>query len=127
MAVVLKTYPFPTGIDNTQRRIKVSGPAAVTGTYAAGGIATTWTFTDSVTGEAVLLNTNASAPIMAYFTSVSGSGFDYAWNKATNKLQIFTTGTATQSPKAELSAGTVPTGVSSDVIEFDADFARAIE
>jgi hypothetical protein len=125
MAVTLKVYPHPQGIDNTQRRVKASGVAAVAGTYAAGGFAVTWTFTDQLTGATVLLNTNATSPIMAYFTSVAGSGFVYGWNKATNKLQIFT-GAAAQGALTELANGTVPAGVSGDVIEFDAEFARAV-
>lgn len=124
MAVTLKAYQFPQGVDNTQRRVKVSGTATVAGTYAAGGFALTWTFTDVLTGEAVLINTSATFPIMAYFTSISGSGFVYGWNKAANKLQIFT-GAAAQGALTELANGTVPAGVSGDVIEFDAEFPRA--
>ena len=126
--VTLKAYAHPMGVDNTQRRVKVSGTATIAAsplTYATGGIAITWTFTNVLTGDAILLNTTATAPIMAYFTSVSGSGYDYAFNKANNKLQIFTTGASTQSPNAELAAGAVPAGVSGDVIEFDAEFVRA--
>lgn len=128
----LKIYAHPLGIDNTQRRVKVSGTVTISAspaTYTTGGIGNpttvAWTFTDAVTGQQVLLDTTQAAPIMAYFTSVGGSGYDYAWNKATNKLQIFTTGTATQAAKAELSSGAIPAGVSGDVIEFDAEFARA--
>lgn len=127
----LKVYTFPQGVDNTQRRVKVSGTVSITAspaTYTTGGIGNpttvAWTFTDAVTGQAVLLNTTQAAPIMAYFTSVNGSGYDYAWNKVTNKLQIFTTGTATQTAKAELASGAIPAAVSSDVIEFDADFVK---
>lgn len=126
--VTPKVYAHPMGIDNTQRRIKVSGTLTISpspGTYATGGLAIVWTFTDLLTGSAILLNTTSTAPIMAYVTSVSGSGYDYAWNKVTNKLQIFTTGTATQAAKAELTAAAVPAAVSSDVIEFDAEFVRA--
>ena len=128
----LKVYAHPQGIDNTQRRIKVSGTCTITAspaTYTPGGIGNpttvSWTFTDIVTGQQVLLNTTQATPIMAYFTSVSGSGYTYGWNKATNKLQIFTTGTATQAAQAELASGTIPAGVSGDVIEFDAEFAHA--
>lgn len=126
--VTLKVYAHPQGIDNTQRRVTISGTATIAAsplTYATGGIALSWTFVDAVTGQAVLLNTTQSAPIMAYFTSISGSGYDYAYNKAANKLQIFTTGTATQAAKAELAAGAVPAAVSGDVVEVDATFARA--
>jgi hypothetical protein len=126
--VTLKAFAFPAGVDNTQRRVKVSGQAVIAAsplTYATGGIAITWTFTDVLTGAVVLINTTATSPIMAYFTSIAGSGYSYDWNKATNKLQILTTGTATQAAQAELAAGVVPAGVSGDVIEFDVEFVRA--
>lgn len=128
--VTLKVYPFPQGVDNTQRRVKVSGVAVISaspGTYATGGLPLVWTsLIDQLTSAAVLLGTSATTPIMAYFTSVSGSGYGYAFNKANNKIQVFTTGTATQAASAELTAAAVPAAVSSDVIEFDAEFVRAI-
>jgi hypothetical protein len=125
----LKIYPFPQGKDNTQRRLHLSGVVSISaspGTYATGGLPLNWAIlSNTLTGATELLDTTSTAPIMAYFTSVAGSGFLYGWNKATNKIQIFTTGTATQSAQAELAAGAMPAGVSGDVIEFDASFVRA--
>jgi hypothetical protein len=127
--VTLKLYPFPQGIDNTQRRVHISGVAAIAAspsTYTTGGLPTNFqAITNVLTGATDFLNTNQAVPIMAYFTSINGSGYVYGWNKATNKLQIFTGGAA-QSPMTELTGGaTIPAAVSSDVIEFDASFVRA--
>jgi hypothetical protein len=128
--VTLKVFPFPQGIDNTQRRVKASGQAAISAnpnTYPTGGLPMVWTsMVDQLSGAAVQLNTNQTIPIMVYLTSVGGSGYEYNWNKSTNKLQIFT-GAAAQAALTELTGGTViPAAISSDVIEFDAEFARAV-
>lgn len=134
--VTLKVYPFPYGIDTSNRRMSISGQAVVqasAATYATGGLGTAstgalnWlTLVDQLTGAAVTLETTATQPIMVYFTSVGGSGFVYGWNKSTNKFQIFT-GAAAQSGLTELTNGAaIPAGVSGDVIEFDADFAKAL-
>jgi len=53
--------------------------------------------------------------------SVSGSGFIYQYNKTTATVQIFT-GAAAQAGLTELSAGTLPTGVTGDTIEFESQF-----
>ena len=136
--VTLKVYPFPYGKDVSDRRVSYSGQAivqAAAATYTTGGLGTltsgslNWqSMTDQTTGEVVIVETaTQTQPIMVYFTSVGGSGFVYGWNKSTNKFQIFTTGTATQSGLAELTSGSaIPAGVSGDVIEFDADFAKAL-
>lgn len=134
--VTLKVYTFPNGIDTSQRRTSISGQAVISAspaTYATGGLGTLVTgtinwqaLTDQTTSAAVLLETTATQPIMVYFTSVGGSGFIYGWNKATNKFQIFT-GAAAQSGLTELTSGAaIPAGVSGDVIEFDADFAKSL-
>jgi len=129
----LTVLPFPSGIENSQRRVHVLGNVAVTvspATYAAGGIGApttlNWTgMLESSTNQAVLLNTNKTTPLMAYFTSAGGSGYVYSWNQANNKLQIFTGATA-QSPLTELTnAAAIPAAVSSDVIVFEAEFLRA--
>ena len=134
--VTLKVYTFPNGIDTSQRRTSISGQAVISAspsTYVTGGLGTLVTgainwqaLTDQTTGAAVLIETTATQPIMVYFTSVGGSGYLYGWNKATNKFQIFT-GAAAQSPLTELTSGAaIPAGVSGDVIEFDADFAKSL-
>lgn len=134
--VTLKVFTFPTGIDTSQRRLTISGLASITAspaTYATGGLGTLVTgainwqaLTDQLTGAAVSLETSATQPIMVYFTSVGGSGYVYGWNRATNKFQIFT-GAAAQAALTELTSGAaIPAGVSGDVIEFDADFAKSI-
>lgn len=134
--VTLKVYPFPNGVDTSQRRTTISGQAAIQAspaTYTTGGLGTATTgalnwqaLVDQLTGAAVIVETTASQPIMVYFTSVGGSGYIYGWNKSTNKFQIFT-GAAAQAALTELTNGAaIPAGVSGDVIEFDADFAKSL-
>ena len=136
--VTLKVYPFLNGVETSQRRTTISGQAAIQAspwwkTPTTGGLGTATTgalnwqaLVDQLTGAAVIVETTASQPIMVYFTSVGGSGYIYGWNKSTNKFQIFT-GAAAQAALTELTNGAaIPAGVSGDVIEFDADFAKSL-
>lgn len=131
MAATLSVYPWPKGIDNSQHRIHVNGVCAVAGTYAAGGFALSWTtMVDSVTGQAVILNTTSTAPFIAWFQSAAGTGYVYQYNVSTNKLQIFVVeavALSTQYALTELANGTVPAGVSGDTIQFEAEFVRAVQ
>jgi len=131
MAATLKVYPWPMGIDDTQHRIRVNGVCAIAGTYAAGGFALTWTnMVNSLTGEAILLNTSATAPFIAWFQSAGGSGYVYQYNVSTNKIQVFVVeavALSTQYALTELAAGTVPAGVSGDTVQFEAEFVRATQ
>jgi hypothetical protein len=108
-------YAHPYGSDNTQRNQRLRGTIAISaspGTYPTGGYSLNNTFAI----EAVK-STLVNKPGFVSFYSVSGSGYEYYYNRANNKLQVFT-GSAAQSPSAELSAGSTPAGVSGDTIEF---------
>jgi hypothetical protein len=66
-------------------------------------------------------------PDTMWIQSVSGSGYTYGYNKANGTIQIFTVDAAvvaTQYPLIELTAGALPAAVVSDVIEFEAEYAR---
>lgn len=96
------------------------GTMAITGTYAAGGIAVDWTQQLNAGGKP---NPNGSAsstvPLQVIITSQGAAAtfFDYRWNKTANKIQAFAAG-------AEVAAGTVPAGVSADVIVYRAEFLK---
>jgi len=55
--------------------------------------------------------------------SVSGSGYIYQYNKTTSAIQIFIATPATTTAQlSELAAGALPSGVISDIIEFESQF-----
>jgi hypothetical protein len=114
-------YAYPNGNDNTERRQVLMGTLAISaspGTYATGGLSLANVF-------AVEQNktSNYNTPMYINIYSVSGSGYGYSYNRASNKLQVFT-GSAAQSPATELAAGATPAGVSGDIIEFFVEFSR---
>lgn len=119
-------YPYPKGVDNTQRRKVLMGTCAVQASpaaYATGGLPITWSqLAPSASADG--LSEPTTTPLVADFYSISGSGFVYAYNKSTGKLQIFT-GAAAQSALTELTnASAIPAGVSGDTIEVYAEFIR---
>jgi hypothetical protein len=63
-------------------------------------------------------------PDTQWIQSIAGSGYQYAYNKATGLIQIFTGGAA-QSPLTELSAGALPAAVVNDIIEYEAEYVTA--
>lgn len=127
MAFTLTAYNAPYGLDGTQNRRYLHGLLVITATtYAAGGVLpASYSAIKDQSGALVPLDTQNINPDTVWLQSISGSGFSYAYNKATGKIQIFTTGTATQSPAAELANGAVPAGVIADIIEFEAQWVRA--
>ena len=113
----------PPSVD--QRTITYYGTVAIVGSgnYVAGGIPVT-------TPKAVItppIGQNSPyadrTPVVAQLNSAAGSGFQYAYNPTTQKMQIFT-GAAAQSPLTELSAGALPGGVTGDTIQFEMIFPR---
>lgn len=64
-------------------------------------------------------------PIWVKFETTTGSGYIYTWNKANNKLQIWTSNGAAPAALAEFTNATnIPAAVSSDVILMQAAFYR---
>ena len=119
--VTATAYSYPNGTDNTQRRQIVTGTLAIQaspGVYATGGLSLS-----NVFNIETIKSSDNNSPAYLRFESVSGSGYIYGWNKANNKIQIFT-GAAAQSPLTELSAGAMPAGVSGDVILFRGEWPR---
>jgi hypothetical protein len=118
--VTATVYPYPAGVDNTQRREIIRGTFAISaspGTYPTGGFSLATAF------KIEAVRNVSGVPVALTIMSVSGSGYAYGWNRAANKLQIFQ-GAAGAGPELELAAAATPAGVSGDVIEFEAQFQR---
>jgi hypothetical protein len=118
-------YPF--GLDETKNQAVIYGLATFSAspdTYVAGGIAINWGQCGSMKFSSKGDGTNAGTPHYAVFYSATGSGYYYAWNRATEKL-IILTGAAAQSPFTPLTDGAaIPAAVSGDTIAFKAEFWR---
>ncbi len=121
------SYPF--GLSEGNDFVIIHGTASFGAsplTYSAGGMAISWTVGSnkfSSKGD----GTNAGTPYAAEFVSqgpVSTNNYVYVWNRATEKLQIFT-GAAAQTGLTELTDGAaIPAGVSGDHIAWRAWFKR---
>lgn len=141
--VTITVDNYPTGVDNSQRVIFVTGTLAVSAsptTYVTGGLALTWAnATDSTGhsffGDLVKVGPQGLTPAVVWLVSAATAGttvggFGYVWNKASNTLQLLasagtqTAGTGTISQ--EMTNGTaIPAAVSNDVIRFQAEFPRS--
>jgi hypothetical protein len=108
-----------------QRTISYFGVVTIggSGNYVTGGIPVL--NTKAIVTAALGQNTPYAdrVPLAAQLNSAGGSGYTYAYNPTTQKMQIFT-GSAAQSPGTELSPGSLPAGVTSDVIDFELIFPR---
>lgn len=123
------------GHDNSQKIHEVYGSCAIDAspaTYAAGGIPIVNAANVALNGWAnekikvspLKTGDTGPTPIIAYFESTTGSGYWYVWNSSTNKLQIFTTGSAAGNAAQELATGAIPAAVSGDTILVEAKFVR---
>jgi hypothetical protein len=98
--------------------------SAVADVYLTGGIAPLAGFAPKNLGPY-----SDRVPLAIYIESQSGSGFEYKWNQATGKLQVFSgTGAGATSSATELTNNTAlnattPT-ISTDVINYVATFPR---
>ena len=141
-SATITLFPYPKGIDNTQRMQILRGTISlVAGTYPAGGIPLSWASLSNVDGESptVLINTSSGPfPVevdvfsSAYnadgkgFGNIGPSGYIYVWDSVNGNLHIFETwsgNTGFSGPLLEL-AGPVPSVVLNDVIQFTAIFTR---
>ncbi len=121
-------YPF--GLSEGNDFVIIHGTVAVqasTATYAAGGLVLSWSGLGSNKFSSKGDGTTGGTPYCAEFTSqgsVSANAYIYLWNRANEKLQIYT-GAAAQTGLTEITDGAnIPAGVSSDHIEFKAWFKR---
>jgi hypothetical protein len=72
-------------------------------------------------GSAVLV---IGPDTMIQLQSLSGSGYEYRYNKANASIQIFTTGTASGDAENELAAGALPAAVIADIVHFVASYVK---
>ena len=111
-----------TGYDETQKYQIIRGTIAVSaspGTYPTGGYAVSLVGLTTFAGPVKWCFAWSQPPAASPNTSVYSYGLNPGTNLSNLVLQIFT-GSAAQSPGAELSAGATPAGVSGDTIAFEA-------
>lgn len=146
-------FPYPKGIDNTQRMQVVRGTIAISaGDYptvnnaaATGGWALSWAAVSSATGTTIQAipipgstpsSTGAPVPVdvdvhsTAYRTNTGGSkgpsGYVYLWDSVNGNLHLFVqteSGSTGSGPLVEY-AGPIPGDVVNDTIQFTAYFWR---
>ena len=108
----------------------VTTAVALNGLTLLVATSTTGSFTvvSTVPTQAKTADTGTAATVIGpdtvWIQSIAGSGFVYSYNKANATVQIFT-GAAAQAGLTELTAGPIPSGVTGDTIEFEAEWVRA--
>ena len=130
VTVVASVLNDPKGADNSQRRTFVQGTFTLSGAYVAGGFVFPWLTLVDASGQAVLLPTPETNPIWVEvqqsIPAAAGPAYLFLvqWNYSTNLFQIF--GSPATSAEGtgfeEISAATLPTGVSSATFAFKAEF-----
>jgi hypothetical protein len=123
MAVVLTANNAPYDLDMTQTRIFMYGTVTFSGSYTTGGILPVYQPIANAAGQNVLVATLNTNPDELWIYSYGGSGYTYSYNKATGKIQVFVTGTASGDPLNELASGSMA-GVIADVIHFEAEWVK---
>jgi hypothetical protein len=126
---VLQAFNEPNGIDYTAKRIFLRGFVKWTAqAYVAGGLLPSYSPINDASGSTVEIGTYPTtvspAPDEMLVYSESGSGYVYVYIRSTGKIMI-QTGAAAQSPLTELTAGSLPAGVTGDVVRFIASWPKA--
>lgn len=103
--------------------VALNGITAQVTAVTAGVSFTTVITTTATTTTGQGCATTVIGPDTMWIQTVSGSGYQYSYNKLNGLIQIFT-GAAAQSPLTELSAGALVAGITGDVIEFEAEYVR---
>ena len=122
-ATVDATGPKGYRIFNDMDMMHVWGTLAIQAspaTYATGGLAISWTIPG--------IDTANLTPYHVEFFSVNGGLYEYEWNAASGKFQLFSAsaGVANAAPFQEFTNATaIPANVSSDTIRFHAIFQRS--
>ena len=146
MAVTITIYPYPKGIDNTQRFQVVRGTFSIpAGTYPLGGFPLDWSTATNANGETIAAipvpasspsSTGSPKPIdvdvksSAYNSTNYGSGpsgYIYLWDSVNGNLHIFldygSAASTSSGPLVEM-GGNIPGLVVNDTIQFTAYFPR---
>jgi hypothetical protein len=120
MATATATFTvaaYPNGVDNTQRRQKLTGTVAlnVGGLYATNGIPLTWKFL-SAEGGSFIPNFSATKPSWAEFLSQAAQPSSYVYDPVHNTMRIALA-------NVELEDGDA---IPADTIGFEAEFPRGV-
>jgi hypothetical protein len=122
MALALTVLNAPNGTDNSQKRLILEGTGVLSGDYAEGGEAITWTGLQDAAGFNVLLNTkNPPVPLWVEFQvgEPDGAVWPLVFNYSTGNLQSFV-----QSTGDEQSAGAYSGAQTGAVLYFKAEFQK---
>lgn len=145
-AATITIYPYPRGIDNTQRFQVVRGTIAISaGTYPLGGFPLTWGSLSNANGAVIesiplpastpsstgtVKPTDMDVKSTAYTSTNYGtgpSGYIYIWDSVNGNLHIFedygSAASTSSGPLVEM-GGNVPGLVVNDTIQFTAYFPR---
>jgi hypothetical protein len=128
-------YPYPKGVDNTQRLLSVRGTFSIStgGTYPPGGFPLVWNQTELKViplGNQYQSSTGSPFPIDVNIKSVQNppSGYIYLWDNVLGNVHIFETdngaaGSNASGPLLEI-GGAISNAIVTDIIQFEATFVR---
>lgn len=144
----LTLYPYPKGVDNTQRNQVLRGTVAISaGDYPDGGLSLSWggltnatgavapqavpPFGSSPSSSGTLQPIDADFKSVGYAATAGGhgpSGYVYLWDNVNGNLHIFQSNNGVSNVSGPLiesvTGGTIPGAVINDTIEFTAVFTR---
>ena len=113
---------YPAGFEYSQKTETIRGTIAVSSAvYNAGGIPLSFNTLEPVKTGAVPFQVLvwSAAPLVSNHTN-----YIYSYNTVTHNLQIWVVGAVSGAALSELTPGTVPAGVVSDTIQFEAKFSK---
>ena len=136
----LTTYPYPKGVDNTQRCNVVRGTITLsTGTYPPGGFSLSWNNLPGVYSIPIPGSTPSSTSTPTPFDvdvksvgdraqngNIGPSGFIYLWDSVVGNLHVFVSDNGASSASGPLVeyGGPLSGDLVNDTIQFTAYFYR---
>lgn len=125
---------YPTGSDNTARRIILTGKIVLTqGAYPPGGFALNWNNLEAMKaiplGSSTPTSTGTFIPINMDVNSTSfpPSGIIWVWDSVNGNLHAMISADASSNssgPLVEFGGASLPGWMLNDIISFKAEFAR---
>src|SRR5579864_6509771 len=89
----INVYPYPRGVDNTQRMEYIRGTISIStgGTYPPGGFPLNWTGLEQIKAIPVVAVSNTVQPFQVQIESAANppSGYIYLTDGVTGNLHIF--------------------------------------
>ena len=138
----LTLFPYPKGVDNTQRNQILRGTVALSaGTYPPGGYSLSWVTLTNASGERIESIPNpASTPsstgspfpteVDFYSVGYQSSGYVYVWDNVQGNFHVFISANAASGTSGPLIEGVapntavLPAALLADSIQFCATFPR---